>query len=92
MKMPLPWYYQERFLNDRPAELRLEAENERRAKEARGDRVSYPVLSRLFSWLRAEIRALQQPSVFSARKSKTLAAQQHSYLDNPDPFKNCETC
>ena len=92
IKMPLPWYYQERLLNDRPAELRLEAENERRAKQARGDQVSDPVLPRLFSSLIGKIGTLQQQLVSFASKSKTLAAQRLSYLDNPDPFRDCATC
>ncbi len=93
--MPLPWYYQERLLEDRPADLRLEAENERRAKEARTATASHPVPSRLFSWLRAEITTLAQQSASLASKAgkgKSLAAHENSYLDNPDPYRNCQTC
>jgi len=92
MKTPLPWYYQDRLLSDRPADLRLEAENYRRAKEARRDQADNTVLSRIFSWLWAEIRALAERSMSFARKGKSLAAHGSSYLDNPDPYKNCQTC
>ncbi len=90
--MPLPLYYQDLVVRDRPAELRLEAENYRRAKEAQRGQAHNPVASRLFSWLRAEIRALAERSLSFAGKEKSLAAQRNSYLDNPDPFRNCQTC
>ena len=90
--MSLPWFYQERITEDRHAELLREAENWRRAKEARGDAASSPSLPRLFSWLGELASALQLQSERWAGKSKSLASQEHSYLDNPDPLKDCVTC
>jgi hypothetical protein len=90
--MPLPWYYQDRLLSDRPGDLRLEAQNERRAKEARGDAVSSSVLPRLFSWLNGKVGALRLQSESLTGRGRSLASQRHSYLDNPDPFRDCTTC
>ena len=90
--MPLPWYYQDRLVNDRPAELLREAENWRRAKEARGDTGRSPILPRLFNWLGEQARTLQLRPERWAGKSKSFASQKHSYLDNPDPSKDCVTC
>jgi hypothetical protein len=90
--MPLPWYYQDRLVNDRPAELLREAENWRRAKEARGDEGSSPSLPRLFNWLGEQARTLLLRLERWAGKSKSLASQKHSYLNNADPFKDCVTC
>ena len=90
--MSLQWFYLERLTKDRHAELLREAENWRRAKEARGDAASSPSLPRLFSWLGELASALQLQSERWAGKSKSLASQEHSYLDNPDPLKDCVTC
>jgi hypothetical protein len=75
------WYFDEKLSNLHHADLVREANNERRAKEARAEAVSSPILPRLFSWLGEQ-----------ASKNKTLASQKLSYLDNPDPFRNCVTC
>jgi hypothetical protein len=90
--MSLPWYYQDRLLNDRYGELLREAQHERRAREARGDEANSPTLPRLFNWLEEQAGAVRQRAARWTGRRKSLASQTRSYLDNPDPFKDCETC
>ena len=90
--MPLQLFYLDRLAKDRHAELLREAENWRRAKEARGDAVSSPILPRLFNWLGQQAGALRQRSERWAGKSKPLGSQEQPYLDNPNPSNDCVTC
>jgi hypothetical protein len=75
------WYFDEKLSKLHHASMLHEAREERRAREARSDTVGSPALSRWFRWL-GEL----------AGKGKTLAAQELSYLENPDPFRDCVTC
>jgi hypothetical protein len=86
------WYLSEKLAHAHYADMLHSAENERRASEAREGQISSPHLPRLFSWMGQQASALRQQSVSRVAKYRSLASQKHSYLDNPDPFKNCLTC
>jgi hypothetical protein len=86
------WYLNEKLARAHSVDMLRSAENERRASEAREGQISSPRLPRLFSWMGQQASALRQQSESWFAKYRSLASQKHSYLDNPDPFKNCSTC
>ncbi len=86
-------YLDENLAFDHNKELLREAQNARLARAAAAGNASRsPVLPRLLGWLGEQAGALSQQTEAWARKSRSLASQKLSYLDNPDPFKNCATC
>jgi hypothetical protein len=90
--MPLQSFFLDRLAKDHHAELLREAENWRRAKEARGDAVNSLILPRLFNWLGERAGALRQRSERWAGKSKSLGPQEQPYQDDPVPSKDCVAC
>jgi hypothetical protein len=90
--MSLQWFYLDQRAKERQAELLREAEEVRRAKEARGDAVSSPILPRLFNWLGEQASALQLRSERWAGNSQSLGSQEQPYVDNPNSSKDCVIC
>ncbi len=90
--MPPSWYIDEKLAFDHHADLIRIARDERRAREAQGDGERLPLLARLFKWIgRLTDLARQQMESWTG-KTRSLASQKHSYLENPDPFRECVTC
>jgi hypothetical protein len=90
--MSRSWYLDEKVALAQQAEMRRIAHEERRATESQLGRASAPLLPRLFSWVDRQVDALRQQTEAWAGRGKSLASQKFSYLDNPDPFRNCQTC
>jgi len=90
--MPPSWYIDEKLAVARQADLIRAANEERRAREAQGGSESLPLWPRLFHWMGTQADALRQQMEAWTGRTESLASQKHSYLDNPDPFRNCVTC
>jgi hypothetical protein len=90
--MPPSGYIDEKLALAHHADLIRAAQDERRAREAQGGGESSPLLPRLFKWIDIHADALRQQTESWAGRTKSLASQKYSYLDNPDPFRNCVTC
>jgi hypothetical protein len=83
------WYVQEKLAKYQHADLLQEASRARLAKLAKGDSRQEPILIRAFSWL-GKLATAAEKSLTAKRH--TLTTKDRSYLDHPDPFKDCVTC
>jgi len=87
--MSSQWHVLEKLANYHHADLLREASRARLAKLAEGDSLQDPLLTRVFSWLGKQATAAEKSWT---AKSHTLTTKGRSYLDHPDPFKDCVTC
>ncbi len=90
--MPASWYIDEKLAFDHHADLLRIANEERRARKAQGGGESLPLLPRLFKWMGRLADGLRGQAGSWAGRTTSLASQKHSYLDHPDPSRDCVTC
>ncbi len=90
--MPRSWYIDEKLAFDHHADLIRIAREERLAREAQDGGEGLPPLPRLFRWMGRLAAALRREIESRAGRTESLASQNHSYLENPDPFRDCVTC
>ena len=90
--MTTRWYVEEKVAFQHAAEMRREAENERLARVAEEGAAGPAALPRLFGWLGEHAGTLLRRAETRVARSGSLATQRLSYLDNPDPYRNCATC
>jgi len=86
------WYVYEEVARSQHAEMLHIAQEERRAREAQRGQERAPLWPRLYQWLDQQAEPVRRRFTSWVSRATSLASQKYSYLDNPDPFRNCATC